>query len=86
MRRMGDITEYMTVQQAADELGVSKPRIWQIIKEGKRLKVETTIGKLRLLKRSDVMAAKAFIRRKAGRPPNTKPPDPPAKKPRKGKK
>lgn len=80
---MGDVNEYMTALEAARELGLSKSRIDQFIRDG-RLKVAVLVGTVRLLSRADVAAVKA-IPRVEGRKP--KPPaDPlPAKGRRKGK-
>jgi hypothetical protein len=80
MCRMGDVSEYMTVAQAAAELGLSKVRVHQFIVAG-RLAVADKFGNVRLLRRVDVAAIKPSVRGKAGRPPKTVPP----KKPRKGK-
>ena len=63
-----DVTLYMTVADAAAELGLSRPRIWQFIKAGK-LTIRHTLGRVPLLSRSEVVAYKPKVQGKAGRPP-----------------
>jgi excisionase family DNA binding protein len=75
-----DITQYMTVAAAAVELGVSRPRVWQIIKAGK-LAIRHRLGRTPLVSKADVGALAPQIRGKAGRPAKPRP----ARKPRKEK-
>jgi excisionase family DNA binding protein len=56
----------MTVAEAAKELGVTRWRIGQFIKEG-RIRVARWVGPIRLVRTSDVLKLKSQ-ERKAGRP------------------
>ena len=62
---MGEITEYVTVKDAAELLGLSKPRVDQLIKAG-RIRCEA-IGGIRLVLRGEVAAFKRK-KRPTGRP------------------
>jgi excisionase family DNA binding protein len=81
---MGDISEYVTVAQAADLLGLSKSRVEQYIRSGS-LAVASIVGNVRLLRRADVELMQSKVRGKAGRPPKPAAEKPPPKAPRKRK-
>lgn len=70
---MGDIAEYLTLLQAAKEMGVSKTRMEQHVATGK-LPVAAVMGGMRLVLKSDVLKLKAD-RKPRGRPPKFPPAD-----------
>lgn len=69
--RMGDISLYMTLVDAAAELGVTKARAEQYAKEG-RLAVERHFGRVVVL-RSEVARFKRTPKLKRGPKPKPKP-------------
>ena len=68
---MGDFTDNITARDAAAELGVSKSRVEQFIREGK-LHVAATAGGLRWLSRKAVAEFKATRTTKPGPKPGAK--------------
>ncbi|MBN9522385.1 hypothetical protein J0H58_28345 [bacterium] len=68
---MGDFTDNITVRDAAAELGVTKARVDQYIRDGK-LTVAATAGGLRWLNRKAVAAFKAVRTSKPGPKPGAK--------------
>jgi excisionase family DNA binding protein len=62
-----DVSECMTVAEAAKELRLSKSRVEQFIADG-RLKVAGVLGNVRLVLKSDVTELKK-VARPEGRPP-----------------
>jgi hypothetical protein len=79
---MGDINEYMSLLEASRELGVSKSRMEQYVRDG-RLSVEW-VANQRVVLRSAVAELKK-IPRPSGRPKSEPEPKPATKK-GKGKK
>jgi len=68
---MGEFADrMMSVKEAADYLGVTKPRVDQFIKD-KRLTVAEVAGGIRFLLRADVEAFKDRPRMKRGPKPKT---------------
>lgn len=72
---MGEFADHVSVKDAAAELGVTKARVDQYIRDG-RLAVALVYAGVRLLRRKDVEAFRAAPKKKRG----------PQPKPKKGKK
>lgn len=69
---MGKLSEYVTAAQAAEILGVTKPRVNQLTRDG-RLAVAGTVGAgVRLYRRAAVEAFAAKPRPRTGRPAGAK--------------
>ena len=66
---MEPFRDYLTLAEAARELGLSKSRVEQFVRTG-RLAVAASVGKVRLVRRTDVATLKATPR-PSGRPPNS---------------
>ncbi len=62
---MGNINDYMTSREAATELGLSKSRVDQYVRDGRLTAV--MVGNARLIPRAEVAALKK-LPRAAGRP------------------
>lgn len=63
---MGDLSEYRTVAEAAADLGLSKSRVEQFVRDG-RLAVAVVVGGMRLVRKKDVAALKR-VPRPPGKP------------------
>ncbi len=66
---MGNINDYMTSREAATELGLSKSRVDQYVRDGRLTAV--MMGNARLIPRAEVAALKK-LPRAAGRPKGEK--------------
>jgi len=67
---MGDIANYLSLLKAAQELGVSKSRMEQFVRDG-RIAVEWFEGRRVVTK--EAVAALKLIPRSPGKPPGKKP-------------
>jgi len=57
--------EYITVQGAAEELGVSRRRIWDLIREGKITAIQNPLDRReKLIARPEIAALERFARAK----------------------
>lgn len=67
---MGELSDYVTVRQAAEILELSASRVKQFIGAGRLPSV--MVGQQRMMLRADVEAFKAIPRQKRGRKPAAK--------------